>query len=89
MFMCKQCGEQFEDSGLAFTLMPENRVSHPAADMYLLKFCSKKHVQDFLDQIRNQHQLFILTKVGKGGGKTFDAASPIDLLLLVGSTRAS
>ena len=91
MFMCKQCGEQYEDHQLAYTIIPENRLSHPqgTSEMFILKFCSKTHVQDFLHQIRNQEQTYVLIKKGKGGDKQFEPAYPLDLLILVGSSKAS
>jgi hypothetical protein len=89
MFMCKECGQQYDDKDLAFTVILENRLTHPAAEMYLLKFCSKQHVQAFLEQINNQHQRYVLTKKGKGSDKQFEPAFPLDLQLLVGSTKAS
>lgn len=89
MFMCKQCWEQYEDQNLAYTVILEYRLTHAAADMYLMKFCSKQHVQAFLEQINNQHQPYVLTKKGKGGDRQFEPAFPLDLQLLVGSSKAS
>ncbi len=87
MFMCGQCQEQYEDTSLAYTLILESRLAHPAADMYVLKFCSKAHVQEYLERINNQKQKYVLTKKGKGGDKAFEAAAPLELLLLVGSSK--
>lgn len=90
MFMCKHCLEQFEDSALAYTLIPEGRLGHPAADMFLNKFCSKAHLQDFLHEISFQKMTYVLTRVDKQGAtKQFEAATPLDLLLLVGSSKAA
>jgi hypothetical protein len=89
VFMCKHCLEQFEDSDLAYTLIPETRVSRPEADMYVMKFCSRNHLQEFLQRLSFQEQLYILTKNGRTGAKQFEAAKPLDLLLLVGSAKAS
>lgn len=89
MFMCKHCLEQFEDKDLAYTIIPETRVNFPAADAFILKFCSKAHVQEFLEQIKNHKQKYVLTKVGKSGEKSFEPDYPLDLLLLVGSSKAS
>lgn len=87
MFMCAQTLEQFEDSQLAYTLILESRVSHPTADTFVLKFSSKKAVQEFLERIRMQRQRYVLTKKSRGGDKVFEAAYPADLLLLVGSSK--
>lgn len=89
MFMCTHCLEQFEDSHLAYTLILESRLSHPAAEMYRLKFCSLAHVQEFLDRIKFQRQRYVLTKVNANGEKSFEAELPRELLILVGSSRAS
>lgn len=89
MFMCSQCLEQFEDNQLAYTLILESRLTHPAADMYLLKFCSKAHVQEFLTRIGNQRQRYLLTRKGRGGDKAFAPDFPRELLILVGSSKAS
>lgn len=90
MFLCKQCEEQFEDRDLAYTIILESRLSHPMADAFLMKFCSKAHVQEFLERINNQHQRYVLTKVEKTGAtRQFDPDVPLNLLLLVGSSKAS
>lgn len=90
MFMCKHCLEQFEDSSLAYTLIDAKRQAHPAADMFILKFCSKAHLQDFLHELSYQKQQYVLTRVDKNGAlKQFEPAAPLDLLLLVGSSKAS
>lgn len=89
MFMCNQCWEQYEDHQLAYTLILENRLGHPASEMFLLKFCTKAHVQAFLTQIVNQRQAYVLTKKGRGGNKVFESAYPRELLILVGSSKAS
>lgn len=89
MFVCTQCQEHFQDKDLAYSLILENRLAHPAADMFVMKFCSKMHVQEFLDRIGNQRQLYVLTRTGKSGGKAFEPGYPRDLLLLVGSSKAS
>jgi hypothetical protein len=89
MFMCKQCWEQFEDKDLAYTLILEARLNHPAAETFLLKFCSKAHVQQFLEQISHQRQKYVLTKKGKTEDKQYGPDYPKELLLLVGSSKAS
>lgn len=89
MFMCKHCLEQFEDEQLAYTLILENRVSHPSADAFVLKFCSKAHLQEFLELISGQQQNYILTKVSGETKQEFPPAYPLDLLLQVGSTSAA
>ena len=89
MFMCRHCKEQYEDQNLAYTLILEVRENAPNADMFLSKFCSKGHVQEFLHRIHFQEQRYVLTKVGKDGSKRFDPAAPLDLLLLVGCSKAS
>ncbi len=80
MFMCKHCLEQFEDERLAYILMPENRMSHPAADAFAWKFCSRAHLVEFLQRISNQSQSFALTRVTGENRETFPAAPPLDLL---------
>jgi hypothetical protein len=87
MFMCAQCQEQYEDRDLAYTLILESRLIHPAADTFMLKFCSKAQVREFLDRIVNQQQCYVLTRKGKGHDKKFDPAFPRDLLILVGSSK--
>ncbi|HYG58672.1 MAG TPA: hypothetical protein VD902_11500 [Symbiobacteriaceae bacterium] len=88
MFMCKHCLEQYEDKDLAYTLIPEKRRSHPMADAFVLKFCSKAHVQQFLEDISHHSQVFILTKVDpSGNNKEFEPNAALDLLLLVGSSK--
>lgn len=89
MFMCKECLEQFEDSQLAYSLILESRISHHAADMFVMKFCSRAHLQHFLEQISNQGQRYVLTRHGKGGDKTFEPDTALNLLMLVGSSKAS
>lgn len=89
MFMCKHCLEQFEDNELAYTLILESRVNHPANDAFFLKFCSKAHVQEFLGYISNQRQKYVMTKVTGNGEQRFPADYPLELLLLVGSSKAS
>lgn len=89
MFMCKQCLEQYDDSKLAYTLIPESRLSHPSAETFLLKFCSKAHLQDFLSHISNQRQKYVLTYVAKNGPKQFPADYPLELLLQVGSQKTA
>lgn len=90
MFMCKHCLEQYEDKDLAYSIIPEIRVNFPgAAESYAVKFCSKAHVQEFLEQIKAHQQKYVLTKHGKGGDKTFEPATALELLLLVGSSKAS
>ncbi|HWH68043.1 MAG TPA: hypothetical protein VNT26_01550 [Candidatus Sulfotelmatobacter sp.] len=88
MFLCRQCKEQFEDDRLAYTLILEARENFPAADMFVSKFCSRAHLQEFLDRIHFQEQHYVLTKVGKEN-KRFDPAAPLDLLLLVGSSKGA
>lgn len=87
MFMCKQCWQQFEDSELAYTLILENRLTHPSPELFEYKFCSKLHVQQFLEEIKAQQQRYILTKKGKDGDKKFEPDYPQELLLLVGSSK--
>jgi len=87
MFMCKECLEQFESP--AYTLILESRLSHPMADSFLSKFCSKAHLQQYLQHISNQRQKYVLTKVTKNGEQAFPANYPLELLLLVGSSKAS
>lgn len=89
MFLCKHCGEQYEDKDLAYTLILENRATLTTADMFLMKFCSKAHLQEFLHHISAQQQRYLLTKIEKGGSKQFEADYPLNLLLLVGSSKAS
>ncbi len=89
MFMCKECMEQFEDADLAYTIMLEARLNHPAPDLFVMKFCSKAHVQAFLHQLSFQGQRYVLTIHGKNGDKRFEPAPPGELLLLVGSSKAS
>lgn len=85
--MCTQCQEQFEDKDLAYTLILESRLSHPAADAFMQRFCSKAHLQDFLQRSRSQGQKYVLTKKGKAGDKQFEPVAPLDLLLKVGSSQ--
>jgi hypothetical protein len=87
--MCRHCKEQYEDQNLAYTLILEVRENAPNADMYLSKFCSKAHVQEFLQRIHFQEQRYVLSKVTNDGTKRFDPAAPLNLLLLVGSSKAS
>lgn len=87
MFMCKECLEQFEDSQLAYTLIPENRLSHPSADTFVYKFCSRAHLRDFLSKISYQRQKYILTQYGKNGPEPFPSDYPLELLLQVGSLQ--
>ncbi|MFZ5815666.1 MAG: hypothetical protein ACOY93_10250 [Bacillota bacterium] len=81
--------EQYEDKDLAYTLILESRLTHPAADAFVMKFCSRNHVQEFLSRIRNQGQKYVLTRILANGEQTFPADSPLELLLLVGSSKAS
>lgn len=89
MFMCKYCLEQFEDKDLAYTLILESRLDHPMADAFVLKFCSKAHVQELLHHISNQRQKYVLTKITRNGEQKFPADYPLELLLIVGSSKAS
>lgn len=90
MFLCRQCKEQFEDQQLAYTLILEARENFPAHDMFLSKFCCKAHLQEFLDRLSFQQQRYILTKVNQDGStKRFEPDNPLELLLLVGSSKAS
>lgn len=89
MFLCTQCLEQFEESHLAYTMILESRLTHPAMEMFVLKFCSKTHIQQFLDRIRNQGQRYVLTIKSPGGNRSLEPGLPRDLLLLVGSSKAS
>lgn len=89
MFLCTQCQEQHENEGLAYTLILASRLTHPAADTFVMKFCSTRDVQAFLDRIRHQRQAYVLTKTGPAGDKVFGPLLPLDLLLLVGSSKAS
>jgi len=81
--------EQYENEDLSYTLVLEARLTHPAPDLFLMKFCSKAHVQAFLHQLSSQGQPYVLTIHGKNGDKRFDPAPPGELLLLVGSSKAS
>lgn len=87
--MCKECLEQFADKDLAYILILESRLSHPAADAFALKFCSKAHIQTYLEHINYQRQKYVLTKITKNGQQQFPADYPLELLLLVGSSKAS
>lgn len=89
MFMCRQCKEQYEDDQLAYTLILESREHFPASDMFLSKFCCMAHLQAFLDRLSFQQQHYVLTKISPSGNKRFEPGSPLDLLLLVGSSKAS
>lgn len=89
MFMCKQCLEQYEDQQLAYTLILENRLSHPSASSFILRFCSKAHVQEFLSLISTQHQKYVLSKVTPVGEERLAVDYPLELLLYVGSTKVS
>jgi hypothetical protein len=89
MFLCKYCQEQFDDRDLAYTVILEAREHFPAAELFLNKFCCLSHLQTFLTHISNQSQTYVLTKITPTGNKRFDAATPLDLLLLVGSSKAS
>lgn len=89
MFMCTHCLEQYEDSHLSYTMIPESRLSHPAAEMYRLRFCSLAHVQEFLDRIKFQGQRYVLTKVTPQGEKSFEPDVALELLIMVGSSKAS
>jgi hypothetical protein len=89
MFMCKQCLEQFEDKDLAYTLILESRMNQPYGDAFVLKFCSKAHVQEFLSRISNQRQKYVLSKITRSGEQKFPADYPLELLLHVGSSKAS
>lgn len=89
MFMCTHCHEQFAVQNLAYTLILESRLSHPAADMFVQKFCSKAHIQAYLKQISYQGQKYVLTQITKNGQQQFPADVPLELLLLVGSSKAS
>jgi len=80
VFICKYCLEQFEDERLAYILIPESRKSHPAADAFALKFCSRAHLVEFLQHISNQHQPYSLTRVAGDNRETFPPAPPLDLL---------
>lgn len=88
MFLCRQCKEQFEDHQLAYTMILEARENFPAADMFVSKFCSKAHLQEFLDRLSPQQQNYVVTKVGKEN-KRFAPAHPLELLLLVGSSKGA
>jgi hypothetical protein len=82
MFMCRYIGQQFEDKDLTYTAILASRRSHPAAETFVLKFSSKHAVVGFLEQIKNQHQEYVLTKVR--GNKQFGPAIPLDLIHLIG-----
>lgn len=88
MFMCKHCLEQYEDQDLAYTLILESRLSHPMADSFLMKFCSRAHLQEFLQLSSGQKMKYVLTQVGSNGEKTFPADYPLELLLQLGSRAA-
>lgn len=89
MFMCKECLEQFQDKDLAYTLILEARANQPYADAFVLRFCSKAHVQEYLSHISYQKQKYVLAKVTRSGEQKFPADYPLELLLLVGSSKAS
>lgn len=80
MFLCKYCLEQFEDEHLAYVLIPESRMRHPAADAFAFKFCSRAHLVAFLQRITHQHQPYTLTKVSGDRRETYPAAPPLELL---------
>jgi hypothetical protein len=82
MFMCRYTGQQFEDKDLAYTTILASRRSHPAAETFMLKFSSKQAMVGFLDQIKNQQQDYVVTKVR--GKKQFGPAFPLDLIHLIG-----
>lgn len=90
MFMCKHCLQQYDDNELAYTLILESRMSVPAetVGMYLMKFCSLKHTQQFLENIRTQKLRYVLTKKGPNGDKQYEPAYPADLLLVIGSNAS-
>lgn len=85
MFMCKYCLQQYEDSQLAYELIPQARLSHPAKEAFYYKFCSKEDLQKFLSDISFQHLVYVLTEKGAGGDKEFPPGTPKDLLLQVGA----
>lgn len=85
MFMCRFTQQQFEDKDLAYTAILASRLSHPAKETFVLKFSSKKAMLGFLEQIKNQHQDYIVTKVH--GKKEFGPASPLDLIHLIGGAQ--
>lgn len=90
MFLCKHCLEQFEDADLAYTLIAETRLDHPAKDLYVMKFCSRAHLQAFLEFRNFQGQRYVLAKVSKDGSvRSFEPAPPTELIILVGSSTAS
>jgi hypothetical protein len=82
MFMCRFTGQQFEDKDLAYTAILASRQSHPAARTFLLNFSSKQALMGFLEQIKQQHQEYVVTKVR--GDKKFGPALPLDLIHLIG-----
>lgn len=82
MFMCRYTQQQFEDKDLAYTAILASRLNHPASQTFLLKFSSKQAIMSFLEQIRNQHQAYVVTKVR--GNKQFGPANPLDLIHLIG-----
>lgn len=85
MFMCRFMQQQFEDKDLAYTAILESRLAHPAKETFVLKFSSKKALLGFLEQIKNQHQAYVVTKVH--GNKEYGPASPLDLIHLVGGAQ--
>lgn len=85
MFMCRFTQQQFEDKDLAYTAILASRLTHPAKDTFVLKFSSKKALLGFLDQIKNQHQEYVVTKAG--GKKEFGPAFPLDLIHLIGGAQ--
>ena len=84
MFICKYCLEQFEDEKLAYVLMPENRLQHPAADAFAMKFCSRAHLEAFLRKVSHQRQAYVLTRVSGSTRQTLPAAPPLALLNQLG-----
>lgn len=89
MFLCTQCQEQFENDHLAYTLILESRLTHPAHAMFVQNFCSQHDLQEYLTRIRSQHQRYLLVKKGPSGDRAFEPAEPLDLLMLVGSSKVS
>ncbi|HLO03416.1 MAG TPA: hypothetical protein VK191_09915 [Symbiobacteriaceae bacterium] len=85
MFMCRFTQEQFEDKDLAYTAIIAARLAHPAKETFVLKFSSKKALLGFFDQIKNQQQEYVVTKVH--GNKTYGPDSPLDLIHLVGGAQ--
>jgi hypothetical protein len=85
VFMCRYTMQQFEDKDLAYTAILASRLRHPAKETFMLKFSSKQAIMGFLDQIKNQRQEYVVTKVR--GNKEYGPALPLDLIHLIGGAQ--